>query len=131
MNRKKIIQFVIIIIAFGGSGFVLYNGFFKNTNNEALKSLPGGPIPAVPGSAAGALVSSTSPAPSAPGTPRITPVVSSVVDIQNLLPYGDKLDYSVLDKNSLQPTGLVKLKLDYNRDVGIPEQNLIAPHSGQ
>lgn len=29
MDRKKIIQIVVIIIAFGASGFVLYNGLYK------------------------------------------------------------------------------------------------------
>jgi hypothetical protein len=29
MDRKKIIQVVVIIIAFGGSGFVLYNGLYR------------------------------------------------------------------------------------------------------
>ena len=30
INKKTIIQIVVIVVAFGGSGLVLYNGYFKN-----------------------------------------------------------------------------------------------------
>lgn len=34
MNKKLIIQIVVIVIAFGASGIVLYNGFFKNGSSQ-------------------------------------------------------------------------------------------------
>lgn len=33
MNRKSIIQIVVIVICFGGAAFVIYNGFFKDQNS--------------------------------------------------------------------------------------------------
>jgi hypothetical protein len=42
MNKKLIIQIVVIAVAFGASGFVLYNGFFKNSGTPAVLSLTGG-----------------------------------------------------------------------------------------
>lgn len=30
MNKKLVIQIIIIVAAFGGAGMVLYNGFFNN-----------------------------------------------------------------------------------------------------
>lgn len=30
MNKKTLIQMIVIVIAFGGSGLVLYNGLFKD-----------------------------------------------------------------------------------------------------
>jgi Flp pilus assembly protein CpaB len=33
MNKKTIIQIIVIIAAFGGAGIVLYNGFAKNPNS--------------------------------------------------------------------------------------------------
>jgi hypothetical protein len=36
MNKKQIIQIVVIIIAFGLAGFVLYNGFFKGNGGGPL-----------------------------------------------------------------------------------------------
>ena len=132
MNKKKIIQIIIIVIAFGASGGVLYNGFFKNTNHEALQSVPGGPLPG-PGS----LPSSdpdhaTGTVPGALGglTPGAVPAAAggaTNIDTQNLLLYGSKLDYSILDKNDLQTSSLTKPVLNSKSDVGIPEANLIVP----
>jgi len=41
MNKKTIIQLVIIVVAFGAAGLVLYNGFFGN-NNVAVQPVGGG-----------------------------------------------------------------------------------------
>lgn len=32
MNKKTLIQLVVIIVAFGGAGMVLYNGLYKNNS---------------------------------------------------------------------------------------------------
>ena len=54
MNRKTIIQLVIIIAAFGGAGVVLYNGFFSSpepdvsvstTQSGAVSQSPGAILP--------------------------------------------------------------------------------------
>jgi hypothetical protein len=41
MNKKQIIQIVIIIGAFSAAGFVLYNGLFKSSGNAAVFQSPG------------------------------------------------------------------------------------------
>ncbi len=42
MPKKQIIQVSIIVIAFGAAAVVLYNGFFKNSNNAVLQQvIPG------------------------------------------------------------------------------------------
>jgi hypothetical protein len=41
MNKKQIIQLVIIVTAFFAAGLILYNGFFKNPNNAALTEAAG------------------------------------------------------------------------------------------
>jgi hypothetical protein len=45
MNKKTIIQLVIIVVAFGAAGLVLYNGFYGN-NNAPVQ--PAGGIPSLP-----------------------------------------------------------------------------------
>src|SRR6185503_342306 len=101
MKRKKIIQFIVIVCAFGGSGIVLYNGFFKNNNQEALQNA----TPIIIGSAASGSPDSNLPAPASP---------IAGANSQNLLPFGDKLDYSILDKESLQSSGYKPLPLNLN-----------------
>lgn len=36
MNKKFIIQIIVIVAAFGGAGFVLYNGLFKQDSSTAV-----------------------------------------------------------------------------------------------
>ncbi len=43
MNKKTIIQLVIIVVAFGAAGLVLYNGFFNNNNAALVSSTPSQP----------------------------------------------------------------------------------------
>lgn len=38
MTKKKIIQIIIIIIGFAGSGFVIYNGMFKSSSPSPATS---------------------------------------------------------------------------------------------
>jgi len=38
MNKKTIIQLVIIVVAFGAAGVVLYNGFFQGDANNSLQN---------------------------------------------------------------------------------------------
>jgi len=114
--KKKVIQVIVIVIAFGGSGVVLYNGFFKNNNQEALQNAQ----PVIIG--ANSLAADGQDLP-APATPISDP------SSQNLLPFGEKLDYSILDKRHLQSSGYVPLPLNLSTDVGIPESNLVMPES--
>jgi hypothetical protein len=104
MDRKKIIQLVIIIAAFGGSGIILYNGMFKNASPV---------IPPVPGLDLSA----------ASGTP--TAVTGS-----QILPYGDKFEKKDLD-GVLYNRGLVYGTIQYPildpAQVGVLPQNLIPP----
>ena len=41
MNKKTIIQLIIIVVAFGAAGLVLYNGFYGN--NGPAQSVGGAP----------------------------------------------------------------------------------------
>ena len=43
MNKKTLIQLIIILGAFGGAGIVLYNGFFRNQPTPISVSLTGTP----------------------------------------------------------------------------------------
>lgn len=38
MNKKSIIQIVVIVICFGAAGMVLYNGFFKSSGSDLAGS---------------------------------------------------------------------------------------------
>lgn len=91
MNKKTIIQLVVIIGAFLGAGLVLYNGLFKDSIRPT---------------------SSSSSMTTAQGN-------------QNILPYGDSLDFSVLDKQNLLYKQMEYPKLDAKNDFGIPEDELI------
>ena len=105
MNKKQIIQISVIIVAFGASGFVLYNGFFKGSGQLA---------PSVPPSAF--LGASSS-----PGT------VAGLQNSQAILPAGDQLDFTILKRQNLAPQGINYPELNPDTDVGIPEANLITP----
>jgi flagellar basal body-associated protein FliL len=43
MNKKQIIQIIIIIVVFSAAGLILYNGLFKNKNDAALLEDSGSP----------------------------------------------------------------------------------------
>ena len=112
MNKKQNIQIAIIVVAFGASGFVLYNGFFKGSGQGAPP--PVGIQPAIlgaPGSLPGFLAG---PAAAAQRS-------------QAILPAGDQLDFDILKSQSLVPQQIEYPKLSSSTDVGIPEQNLITP----
>jgi hypothetical protein len=99
LNRKTIIQIVVIIVAFGGSGFVLYNGIFKKSPQVPITlSLNG------------------------------VPAASSMSGMANekILPYGQSLDISgVLQKQNLSFGAVTYPKLDPNQKIGVPVQLLI------
>ena len=42
MDKKKIIQIAVIVLAFGGSGFVLYNGMFKSKPSSIVPAAVSG-----------------------------------------------------------------------------------------
>jgi hypothetical protein len=98
MNKKTIIQLIIIVVAFGAAGLILYNGFFNNNSTASPAGTAG-----VPGSSA-----STSP--------------------QSILPYGGTLDFSkVLDSNRFQYNQIDYPQLDPQNDIGISPENLVTP----
>jgi hypothetical protein len=70
MNKKSVIQIVVISIAFIASGVVLYKGFFSGSGNAGAPIVPLGII-------AGS------------GT--------STVSSENVLPYGPTFDYAKID----------------------------------
>jgi hypothetical protein len=92
MNKKTIIQLVIIVVAFGAAGLILYNGFFSNNNAAVVPSGTSQPAPA-----------------------------------QNILPYGDTLNFSALDPNRFQYNQISYPQLDPKNDVGISPDSLIIP----
>lgn len=98
MERKKIIQIAIIVAMFGGSGFILYNGFFSNSNAPAPV-----PISANVGIGGSAPSGTTAPASGGGGV---------------ILPYGgQKFDFSVLKKQNLQYGAVSYPELD-PKEVG-------------
>lgn len=101
MNKKLIAQIVIIIFAFGGSGFVLYNGLFK----KKPSTLPNINL-ALPGGASS----------------------NTEITVDKILPYGDSLDFDgVLDKQDFQYGIVTFEELDVKNDVGISEKVLMKP----
>ncbi|MBI3231968.1 MAG: hypothetical protein HYZ51_02715 [Candidatus Doudnabacteria bacterium] len=104
MNRKTIIQIIVIVICFGGSGFVLYNGLFKK--QETVITTGGGAVPGSP------------PAP-----------VSSVASPADPLPFGDNLSGEL--SRVLKRNGLQFGQIDYPQvsasEVGVPTEELVRP----
>lgn len=123
LNKKTIIQLIVILVAFGIAGVVLYNGFFKGNNNAALQSVslnnsaqtPGGALPA--GGIGGIAGASDVNTPSAQTSGEI-------------LPYGDTLDFSAaINPIRFQYDQIVYQKLDPKNDVGISPESLVIPAS--
>jgi hypothetical protein len=112
MNKKQNIQIAVIIIAFGASGFVLYNGFFKGSGSTSAQSIASMSIPGEPGSGPDAVV--TAGAPASAGS-------------QTILPAGNQLDFSVLKSQNLVPQDISYPQLNPNGDIGVSEDNLIIP----
>ncbi len=95
MDKKKLIQIIVIIVAFGGSGVVLYNGLYKGSAPPpaavSVSALPAS------GVAAGAA--------------------------NPLLPYGGKLDFTgILYKQGLQYDAIFFPTLNTSTEVGIYDQ---------
>ena len=100
MDKKKIIQLVVIIIAFGGSGVVLYNGLYRPKPQAPLNlqnlSNPLGVI----------------------APPSVSPLASGASN--QLLPFGSKLDFDgVLNKHGLQYDAVSFPAVNTSTDVGI------------
>lgn len=102
MNKKTIIQIIVISICFGGSALVLYNGLFKS------KSAP--PV-------ASSVLQ---------GTQATTGAYGSEA---NPLPFGDNLSgelKKVLSRNNLQFGGFAYPQLQ-ETEVGISTSDLVKP----
>lgn len=107
MNKKQIIQIVVIVGAFGLAGFVLYSGLLKDklssssTSNTAIKL---------------------------PGTNSTSTSSQTVQSSKDILPYGDKLNFSILNDSNgpqFQFDQIAYPKLNSSQEVGINENNLI------
>lgn len=96
MNKKQIIQIVIVVAALSAAGIVLYNGFHKNSEQPALMA-------ALPGSSQ----------------------TSGSQQIKSILPGGTTLDFSVLTKRNLNYHQATYPKLDPSSEIGILENNLV------
>jgi hypothetical protein len=107
MNKKKLIQLVVILACFGGSGFVLYNGLVKKSPSSAVPVvLPTGNTDAF----------------------NQTAQALSGTATEKLLPYGNSLDFTkVFSKINLKFGLTIYPKLDPNSEVGVPENQLIKP----
>ncbi len=110
MDKKKIIQIAVIIVAFGGSGIVLYNGFFKQPPAPSLGITTN--LAALNGSA-GLSASSTS----AGGG--------------QILPYGNKLDFSQLDSGRFQFGAVQYPQVNTSTDIGVPVDSMLGAASPQ
>lgn len=103
MNRKSIIQIVVVVICFGASAMVLYKGFFKEEAVTAPFSM-GGALGTQPGATAAA-------------------------EASNPLPYGDDLSGELkkaLNRNGLRYDYYSYPKLNPS-EVGIPVTDLVRP----
>ena len=105
MEKKKIIQIVVISVCFIGSGVVLYNGLYSSPKATAV---PASTSP-MPGAQAGATVS--------------VPANNSSA----LLPYGDKpLDFSNLKKDGRFQFDAVNFAtISTSTDIGVDIPDLI------
>lgn len=101
MNKKLIIQVAVILLGFAGSGYVLYSGLSHNSSpaNSVVDPLLGG------------IASQTTQA--------------GGQSVEKVLPYGDKLDFSILDRQNLQYGVISYPKVDTSTEVGILDANLI------
>jgi hypothetical protein len=102
MGNKKLIQIIIIVGGFVGAAIVLYNGFFKKEEKNFSLN---------------------------PGVQNMETGNFSTQNIQNftvekLLPNGEKLDLSILNKKNLR-FGLLKIPSIQDSDIGIPANQLI------
>jgi hypothetical protein len=98
LNKKIIIQIVVIIMAFAGSGLVLYNGMFKKNSSVPLASMSG--------------ITQTG--------------ISSGATAEKILPYGEALDFKgVLNKQGLSYGALAYPVLDEKQDIGVKQQDMI------
>lgn len=115
VNKKTIIQLVIIVVAFLAAGLVLYNGFFNNSNNAASQTgMPGGSLQSSSSSVSMFMPASTS--------------SSSSTPTQSILPYGETLDFGkVLDSKRFQYNQINYPQLDPQNEVGIFPDSLITP----
>lgn len=105
MNKKTIIQVIIIILCFGGAGFVLYNGMFKK-NGSTAEVLP-------------ATVMNGNNSKEA-----------SNLNDREVLPYGPLNDDAfdkVLKKQKFNFGGQNYPKLDPGSDLGVWEDRLVPP----
>lgn len=111
MNRKSLIQLTVVAAAFIGSGLVLYNGYFK-TKTPALPVSTGAPQSGSPGVAA----------------PMSLPGGGAAAGGQDILPNGTDLDFDKAFKKRDLNFGIVEYpKLVPNKEVGVPESELVRP----
>lgn len=98
MNKKTIIQIVVIVCAFGAAGYVLYSGLVKKA-----------PVPAMP-----------------IGGPAQSQQASAPVNVPKV--DGVSLDeqFKVLSKNGLQ-YGIVTYPQLSTDEVGVPLKSLVKP----
>jgi len=105
MNKKKIIQLIVVAACFGGSGLVLYFGYFKKNT------------PAVPVSYNSAL-----------GVESMAGQAVTGAATEKILPYGDSLDLNkVIKTNKFEYRVITYPVLDPNTEIGIQPNELIKP----
>jgi hypothetical protein len=107
MNRKKLIQIIVIVGGFAASGAIIYNGFFKSSGSTPVLVNQNLPQNQTSAAQAGGVAAG-------PG------------NAGELLPPGASLDFSkVLDKHGLR-FGVVNYpQLDPDSEVGVPVDQLI------
>ncbi len=114
--NKKTIQIMVVAAALFGTGFVLYNGMFKNSNsNPAALTVPTD-IPAGAGMAGNVGVNE--------------PYSSQVSSSAEILPYGNTLDIKkVLQKQPLKFSVVQYPKVNTTTEVGVLEKDLVKVES--
>jgi hypothetical protein len=113
MNKKTIIQACVVTLCFLGSGVVLYNGFFKQPTRPSLAIGMAPGVGAVNTGAKGV-------------------AVSSIQNIDQILPNGQKLDFSILNRPNVN-YGSTLYDYDGNQyentvsadEIGVPLDRLV------
>ena len=108
MNKKKLIQIIVVIVCFAASGVVIYNGLFAKKQNNAPSEVL--------------------------GLPGASKDLVSTLNTEKLLPYGEnlKLDETlnriILNNQRLRYGLMTFPELNPSTDVGMPVDQMIKPN---
>jgi co-chaperonin GroES (HSP10) len=101
LKKKKLIQIIIVFFCFGGTGIILYNGFFKYKN-----------APVANITSSGVVISRQD--------------QSTSKKIETILPNGSELDFGSLNRPNVQYGTTVYENKVSTSEIGMLEHDLIS-----